>query len=85
MTAQIWRALVPEKILQTALGILLAMLIWQGKTLLERVQTVERNQIRVMIKLGIEPQYSADSGVFWPWEAAAGKCRESNSGNLPGF
>lgn len=31
------------------------MLVWNAKTLVERVDTLERNQIRIMIVLGIPP------------------------------
>lgn len=36
-------------------GLLLSLLVWQGKTLCDRVGSLERNQVRIMVSLGIEP------------------------------
>jgi len=44
-----------DPILMVVLSLLLALLAWQGKQLCERVGALERNQIKIMVELGIPP------------------------------
>jgi len=44
-----------DPILKVVLSLLLALLAWQGKQLCERVGALERNQIKIMVELGIPP------------------------------
>lgn len=49
------RFLQADCLLKVVAGLLLALLVWQGKTMCDRVSALERNQIRIMVCLGIEP------------------------------
>jgi len=52
-------------------GLLLAMLAYQGKCLCDRVSSLERNQVRIMVALGIEPVVSNS------WESLKNPCTQA--------
>lgn len=73
------RLLQADSLLRLVGGLLLAVLVWQGKSLCERVGSLEKNQVRMMVKLGIEPiaLENPEKVGFWGSTAAASE----NHGN----
>lgn len=44
-----------ENVLRIVVALLLSLLIWDAKGLCNRISALERNQVRIMVHLGIEP------------------------------
>jgi hypothetical protein len=73
-----------ERALTGLASILLAVLAWQGRELLSRVSSLEKNQTRIMVHLGIPPvantlENGVNPGVF----AASEEIKQSNRGMVP--
>lgn len=49
------KVLASDALLKVVAGLFLSLLVYQGKCLCDRVESLERNQIRIMVSLGIEP------------------------------
>lgn len=49
------KTLASDYLLKTVAGLFLALLVYQGKCLCDRIDKLERNQVRIMVCLGIEP------------------------------
>ena len=66
-----------ETIGRAILGCLAALLIWTGNALCDRVDRLESNQIRIMVHLGVSPEYTHSEGPVGllspvcaePWES----------------
>ena len=37
------------------MGLFLALLTWQGKRMVDRIDAIERNQVVIMVHLGVKP------------------------------
>ena len=53
------------------MGLFLALLTWQGKRLVDRIDAIERNQVGIMVHLGVKPaaEYHGKWGL---WTATGG-------------
>jgi len=49
------------KLLRWMLAALLALLVYQGKQIENRIDRLEKNTTRIMVKLGIEPVARGDT------------------------
>jgi len=53
-------------------GLFLALLTWQGKRLVDRIDAIERNQVGIMIHLGVKPVAAEYHGKWGLWTATGG-------------
>ena len=60
-----------DSLLKLVASLLLALLVWQGKTLCDRIGSLERNQVRIMVTLGIEPIALEPHETPGVWESKA--------------
>ena len=54
----------PDNLLRVVAGLLLALLCWTGNKLVNRVERLEANQQRLMVRMGVEPIAHEKRGLW---------------------
>jgi hypothetical protein len=73
------KSLSADNLVRVLAGLLLALLTYEAKGLCDKVDSLERNQTRIMVSLGIEPV--AGETPRNPWLASILGPRPENHGN----
>ncbi len=68
------------RLLQWMAGLTMTLLVYQGNQILSRLDTLERNQTRFFIALGLPP-VAADTPIFGVKAALSAPCNQSNQSN----